>query len=128
MGSANVGSASLKERVLINLAFLHAPEIGAHVTLGEGGIGDVDTSDGDQTRVPIEVPGGEWSWHDDWHGRGYLSSYQITVLGMFQHCNTIVAPRLSLASFLLLLSSNLFGSFNFSGLFAPLFGSLIYSL
>ena len=89
MGPANVGSASLKERVLINLAFLHAPEIGAHVTLGEGGIGDVDTSDGDQTRVPIEVPGGEWSWHDDWHGRGYLSSYQITVLGMFQHCNTI---------------------------------------
>ena len=97
MGPANVGSASLKERVLINLAFLHAPEIGAHVTLGEGGIGDVDTSDGDQTRVPIEVPGG-------------------------------VAPRLSLASFLSLLSSNLFGSFNFSGLFAPLFDSLIYSL
>ena len=53
VGPANVGSASLKERVLINLAFLHAPEIG-----------DVDTSDGDQRRVPIEVPGGEWSWHD----------------------------------------------------------------
>ena len=28
VGSANVGSASLKERVLINLAFLHTPEIG----------------------------------------------------------------------------------------------------
>ena len=46
VGSANVGSASLKES-LDKLGFPPHPRNRGHVTLGEGEIGDVDTSDGD---------------------------------------------------------------------------------